>query len=171
MSEAKISYVPLWEKYLEMFEEMGLEHEQIGKLVTMMMQYQFRGQEPEQLKPDLKTIWFFLKRDLDYARKQYMVSVENGKKGGRKKKKVEPEETWENPEEPGKTQKNPAKGNTITESKTKIKTISLSNTGTDTRTVTDPETTARAEPPAPEDPYLEFARRKEAAIQQLLAYK
>ena len=119
MAEHKISYLPLWEKYLELFEEAQIEERQIGQLILMMMQYQFRGQEPEQMDPGVKPIWFFLKRDLDFARKQYLTSVENGKKGGRKKKKAaeeKPEETCENPEKPGKTQNNPGKGNTITES-------------------------------------------------------
>lgn len=164
MEEHKISYLPLWEKYLDLFEEVELEYEQIGKLVTMMMRYQFRGQAPESLDPALKTTWFFLKRDLDFARKQYMTSVENGKKGGRKKKTEKPEETCKNPEEPVQTRKNPEKGNTRTESITKT----ISNTISNTIPIAETNSDSASVPWAfLSDPGIEFARRKEAAMRKL----
>lgn len=90
-----VKYLPLWSRYLEMFDDAGLTDAQLGRLIRMMMEYQFRGQEPETVPKALRTAWAFVRKDLDDARIHYEVSVRNGRKGGRKKSPKEPEITQE----------------------------------------------------------------------------
>ena len=136
-----ISYMPVWEKHLEMFEELGLDDARRGRLMTMMMKYHFYGEQPEELDSELMAIWFFIRRDLDSARKQYMQSVENGKKAAAKRKKTgqeEAEETRRNPEEAEQTRNNPEATITRTESRTESTTRSGTNTGTGTKSGSAP---------------------------------
>ena len=146
MEEQRVTYMPIWEKHLNMFEEIGLEDAQRGRLITMMMEYHFRGEQPEELEPELKAIWFFLRQDLDAARRQYIQAVENGKKGGRKKK-AEPEETQKNPEvtqkNPEVTEPNPEKP--ITRTRTGTRTGSRTESRTESRTGTESGTRTETE--------------------------
>lgn len=84
MNEHKVAYFPMWERYLELFRKTGLTHSQIGTLICAMMEYQFEGKEPEKLSKLLSSCWLFLQKDLDDAKKKYMQSVNNGKKGAKK---------------------------------------------------------------------------------------
>lgn len=100
-----VPYLPMWRRYVEVFEDAQLTNAQIGKLTRMMMEYQFRGKEPEQVPRALGVLWNFVKKDLDDSRRQYMNCVLNGKKGGRpgknqRKPKTNPDETQNNPEKP-----------------------------------------------------------------------
>lgn len=105
MKEINVEYLPVWRRYLEQVRTGGLSDKELGALFRAMMEYQFEGKAPEHLSGSAEIFWLFFQSDLDYARKRYETSVENGRKGGRKKNK-KPEETQCNPEE----------ANTITES-------------------------------------------------------
>ena len=119
MQEVNMSYVPLWCRYLEKFDDAGLTNEDLGSLVRAMMRYQISGETPTNLNGATKIFWMFIIEDLNRARLQYTVSVNNGKKGGRPKKNTDAKE--ENREQ---TQSNPEKPitRTRTESKTESKT-------------------------------------------------
>lgn len=120
MQEIQLDYFPIWKKYPDLFNRARLTKEQRGDLLDAMMAYQFQGIEPEEFDPVLQAIWSVVHQDLDFARKRYETSVINGRKGGRKKK-----------QEPAETQNNPEEGNTITESISE--SITISNTNTNTR--------------------------------------
>ena len=119
MMNPEIDYLPIWRKYRDLFNKCRLTKEQRGELLDAMMDYQFEGIEPLEFEGVLLGVWSVIQQDLDFARKRYETSVENGRKGGRKKK------------QPAQTQKNLEQGNTITES------ISISESNTDTE-VPDP---------------------------------
>ncbi len=84
MNEHKVTYLPFWKRYMDLFDEAGLTNAQIGVLVKAMMRYQFEGEEPRNLCKILSTCWIFIKKDLDEAKVKYMQSVNNGKKGAAK---------------------------------------------------------------------------------------
>lgn len=86
MTDIPVKYFPMWERYLQMLEDAELSDPQMGKLMWIMMRYQFRGQVPETVPKGLRTIWNFIRKDLDDARRFYETSVKNGRKGGRPKK-------------------------------------------------------------------------------------
>ena len=97
--EIDVAFFPFWKRYLNMFRESELTKFQSGRLLWMMMEYQFEGKEPENVPKSLKLAWSFLRKDLDDARVQYETRVQNGRKGGRPKKQPsKPEETGENRE-------------------------------------------------------------------------
>ena len=123
METIEVSYLPIWSRYLELFEEVELSDRELGILLRAMMEYQFRGVVPAKFTGTLRTVWPYIRSDLDYARAKYETAVINGRKGGRKKKQKEPSETQQNPEE----------GITITESTTITEPISESNRNTKTR--------------------------------------
>lgn len=120
MDNIEMDYFPFWRKYANRLDRVQLSDQDLGTLVRAMMNYHFRGIEPEGMSGMMELWWDILREDLDYARERYETSVRNGKKGGRKKK------------EPDTTQQNPEEGNTITESNTESNTESISNTDTDT---------------------------------------
>ena len=99
MDEIHVSYFPFWDRYLQMFREAELTKVQSGTLLWMMMEYQFEGKEPQTVPKALRMAWTFIRKDLDDARRNYEVRVQNGRKGGRKKNRKEPEETGRNQEE------------------------------------------------------------------------
>ena len=144
MCEKSVSYIPVWERYYDKFMEAGLTSTDVGELVLAMMGYQFRGKEPTELTGVTKIFWMFIVEDLNRAKLQYVTSVNNGKKGGRPKKKVEKPE--ENPEE---TQPNPEKPITRTRTRTESKTKTETETKTETKTETETETRERTQTPAP----------------------
>ena len=86
MTDVAVKYFPMWERYLQMLEDAELSDPQLGKRMWMMMKYQFRGQEPEAVPKGLRTIWTFIRKDLDDARHVYEVKSKNGRKGGLAKK-------------------------------------------------------------------------------------
>ena len=116
MKELEIDYLPVWRKYRDLFMKCRLTKEQKGDLLDAMMDYQFEGIEPPEFDGVLLGVWSVIQQDLDFARKRYETSVENGRKGGRKKKK------------PAETQNNLEEGNTISESITESISNSKSNT-------------------------------------------
>lgn len=128
MEEITVSYLPLWNRYLDMFERARLTDAQIGTLVRVMMNYQFRNQVPEEMDQVLDTFWCVVEQDLKRAKLQYLNSVKNGKKGGRPRKNPPAEETYthENPEKP----------------KTRTRTESTSKTESRERTKTAASTAA-----------------------------
>lgn len=119
MDNIEMDYFPFWRKYANRLDRVQLSDQDLGTLVRAMMNYHFRGIEPEGMSGMMELWWDILREDLDYARERYETSVRNGKKGGRKKK------------EPDATQHNLEEGNTITESNTESNTESISNTDTD----------------------------------------
>ena len=84
MNEPIVTYLPLWSRYLELFEETGLTNAQLGQLVRAMMHYYFRDEKPKDLPKMLATAWIFLEKDMDDAKARYMKSVNNGRKGAAK---------------------------------------------------------------------------------------
>lgn len=139
-----MTYMPIWEKHLNMFEEIGLEDAQRGRLITMMMEYHFRGEQPEELEPELKAIWFFLRQDLDAARRQYMQSVENGKKGAEKRRAATRKQAGTSrskPEEAGTSQNELEQAETSQskpeEAITRTRTGSRTGSRTESRTRTE----------------------------------
>lgn len=84
MNEHKVAYLPLWARYLELFRSTKMTNAQIGSMIVAMMEYQFEGKDPEKLSKILLGYWQFIRKDLDDARKKYMQSVNNGKKGAAK---------------------------------------------------------------------------------------
>ena len=104
MEEIVIEYWPYWRKYENHVNSVELTDAELGRLVRVMSSYQFHGQEPENLDGVLRGLWVSIRDDLDHARQRYEAAVQNGKKGGRKKKK------------PNETEDNPTEGITISES-------------------------------------------------------
>ena len=104
-------YVPLWDRYKELFEP--LEHEEIGRLVVAMMDY--KAGDPPTITGNERFVWPSVRRDIDNARMAYEETCRkqssNGAKGGRPKKSSEEEKPtafFENPKNPvvfSKTQK------------------------------------------------------------------
>lgn len=87
--------------------------EERGRLLTAMMAYCFRGEEPE-FTGNERFIWPVLRRHFDLCEEKQRAQEENGKKGGRPPKKEnpeKPEETQQNPTKPNETQINPTKPN------------------------------------------------------------
>lgn len=123
MTQIDVTYLPVWNRYLELFREGALDNEALGALFRAMMEYQFEGTEPEDLSGTAKVYWLFIRKDLDHARQKYEASVNNGKKGGRKKKKKEPDETQLTLTE-GKTITESI-SESITESKSESESISI----------------------------------------------
>ena len=119
MKEIEVSFFPVWRRYLTQIREIELPDKQLGTLHRAMMEYQFEGKVPEKLPTQLRTIWTFMRNDLDCARKRYESQVRNGRKGGRKKKE-NPTETQNNLDETQinreVSEKNPEEGISITES-------------------------------------------------------
>ena len=68
-------------------------------LFDAIMDYAFRGIEPEGLEPILQGYFRLLRPNIDSSIRTYSASVFNGKKGGRPKKEAEkkPEETQKKP--------------------------------------------------------------------------
>ena len=130
MQDVCMSYVPLWCRYLEKFDDGGLSNEDLGALTRAMLRYQISGEKPTNLSGAVQIFWMFIIEDLDRAKLQYTNSVNNGKKGGRPQKN--PEEPNENPEQ---TQTNPEKPRT--------------RTRTESKTKTETETRERTQTPAP----------------------
>ena len=146
----EVAYFPLWRRYAQMFRETGLTDSQMGKLLGMMMDYQFEGKEPETVPRALAFAWPYLKKDLDDARRQYETSVRNGKKGGRPKKKSN-EEATQNPEitqeeTQGENRENPEKGNTMSMSRSMSTSMSMSGSMTNTRTISNTDTDTGSAP-------------------------
>ena len=92
-----ISYLPIWQRYLQQFREAGLSNEEIGELFVGMMEYHFEDKLPV-FTGSGKCIWPFIKPDLDQAKAKYAASVVNGTKGGKRKPSTNPEEPNCNPE-------------------------------------------------------------------------
>lgn len=113
-----ISYLPVWQRYLQQFREAGLTHEEIGELFVGMMEYHFENKAPAFTGAG-KCVWPFIKPDLDQAKAKYAASVVNGAKGGKRKPSTNPAEPNGNP---GVTQgipsTNPAEPMSMTMSKT-----------------------------------------------------
>ena len=113
MENKKMDYAPLWNRYLEMFEDAELTEQQVGALTLGMLKFQICGEKPANLDSHCKVLWSVIHQDLKCARKKYDAAVTNGKKGGRPRKaRVE------------KTKENQEKGITKTESESKSKTMS-----------------------------------------------
>jgi hypothetical protein len=127
--EKKMDYVPLWLRYLPMFEKSKVSDARLGALVRAMMEYQLRGTEPVDLDEGLSVFWMFIREDLDRAQLKYDTAVENGKKGGRPKKR---------PEKPKETPDTPAKPRTTTKTTTKT-TSTTSSTSTSKTETTSPD--------------------------------
>lgn len=100
----EISYLPIWQRYLQQFRETGLTHEEIGELFVAMMEYHFENKSPV-LSGAGRCVWPFIKPDLDQAKAKYAASVANGTKGGKRKPSTNPEEPEGNP---GVTQHQPS---------------------------------------------------------------
>ena len=115
MENKEMDYAPLWNRYLEMFEDAELTEQQVGALTLAMLKYQKRGERPTNLDSWCKVLWSVIHQDLKCARLKYDAAVANGKKGGRPRK-ARAEKTEENQE----------KGITKTESKSESKTMSTS---------------------------------------------
>lgn len=88
MTDIPVKYFPMWERYLQMLEDAELSDPQMGKLMWIMMRYQFRGQVPETVPKGLRTVWTFIRKDLDDARHVYEVKSKSGRKGGLAKKNL-----------------------------------------------------------------------------------
>ncbi len=84
MNEPKVTYLPIWRRYYDLFIEARLTNTQVGQLVLAMMNYYFRDERPQDLPRILSTMWIFLEKDMDDAKARYMKSVNNGKKGAAK---------------------------------------------------------------------------------------
>lgn len=92
MDAIVIPYMPFWERYVQQFRESGMTAEQVGLLIFAMADFHFYDKEPEDLPAELKFCWAFLRSDMLHAKKRYLASVKNGKKGGRPKKIRQEEE-------------------------------------------------------------------------------
>lgn len=119
MEKKRIDYIPLWGRYLPMFENAKLTNTQVGALVRAMMEYQFRGEEPQNLEQGLMIFWMFIREDLDRAQLKYEQAVEKGKKGGRPRK---------NPEKAEESQAKPKKGRTTTKTTSTTESTSTAET-------------------------------------------
>ena len=100
-------YIPLWDRYKELFEP--LEDEEIGRLIRVMMEYKDGG-DP-QPKGNERFAWPSVRRDIDQARAAYENECErqrkNGTKGGRPPKEQKPSGFFENPKNPVVFSENP----------------------------------------------------------------
>ena len=131
MNEPELLNFPFWSRYYFDFMEMGVTDQELGSLVRAMGSYQFQGIDlGDTLSPECKYLWLCLRRDLDYARAKYIASIENGKKGGRKRTQPNPEETQQNPTEPNR---NPAKPESESKSKSESKPESKTKTKAKTK--------------------------------------
>lgn len=92
MMEKKGKYLAVWGRYYGLFREENLTYSEVGRLFCAMLDYQFCGQEPENLPPKLKGYWFFLKLDMENAQSSYEAKVESGRKGGRRSAQLRQEE-------------------------------------------------------------------------------
>lgn len=95
MDNIEVEYFPFWRRYQEKIESANFSNEDLGMLTRAMINYQFRGEEPQELTVPVQIFWFFVRSDLDHARERYETAVINGRKGGRKKK-AKPTETENN---------------------------------------------------------------------------
>lgn len=114
MENIEVEYLPFWRRYLEQIEGADLSDQDLGMLTRAMMNYQFRGEEPQGLSTSVKIFWSFVRSDLDHARQRYENSVINGRKRGRK-----------NQVKPMQTQNNLNEGISITESISESKSESI----------------------------------------------
>ena len=64
-----------------------LSNEDRLRMYDALMDYAFAGKYPEDLPPLLNGYFVLLKPNIDSSMLKYAASVENGKKGGRPKKK------------------------------------------------------------------------------------
>lgn len=89
MSERR-EYVKLWMSYEAYFQP--LSEDEVGRLVLAMIEYKLSGKEPA-LKGNERFTWPAIKRDIDVAtaaqEEAAEQSRENGRKGGRPRKRVE----------------------------------------------------------------------------------
>lgn len=87
MSEKK-EYVKLWVSYRTYFEEYSAA--EVGRLVLAMIEYKLSGAAPE-FSGSERFIWPAIKRDIDEANASMEENSEknreNGRKGGRPKRK------------------------------------------------------------------------------------
>lgn len=111
-------YIPLWDRYKELFEP--LEDEEIGRLIRTMMEYKDGG-DP-QPKGNERFAWPSVRRDIDQARTAYENECErqrrNGAKGGRPPKEQKPPGFSENPKNPVVSQETQKSKNKTNQSNT-----------------------------------------------------
>lgn len=114
MEKIEVEYIPLWRKYRNQFITSKLTDTELATLIRTMMDYQFEGIEPGELTGKVLALWSVIRDDLDHARERYESAVQNGRKGGRKKKK------------PNETEDNRNEGISITESESITESITES---------------------------------------------
>lgn len=85
MMEQKAKYMPIWGRYVNIFNK--LPNERLGELFRAMMLYYFEDTQP-QLPETLSMSWDFLQQDMDHARESYQKKVESGRKGGKRSGEV-----------------------------------------------------------------------------------
>ena len=129
-----MKYIPIWRRYLDMFRDAKLSNGQLGQLMRIMMEYHFLGIEPEKVPRALRSVWVFIRKDLDDARHHFETSVKNGRKGGRKKKQLSAEPVAAAQDNLGLSPKNPEEGtsastSTTTSSSTTTSTSTSKDTG------------------------------------------
>ena len=97
--------------YLKIFADMEetltlYSDEERGRLLSAMMAYSFRGEEPEFAGAE-RFIWPTIRRHIDACEANNEKQKANGKRGGRPETQEKPEEPNYNPTKPNETQGKP----------------------------------------------------------------
>lgn len=99
MEDNTINSVVFFKSYYESIVLMPKDSQ--IEIYNAIFDYSFNGTIPEDMSNDVKSVFLLMKPNIDSSIKRYKASIENGKKGGRPKKKTQ--------EEPKKTQDKPNK--------------------------------------------------------------
>ena len=94
-----MDFLKLFADMEQLFEPFSAEER--GNLLSAMMAYAFRGDEPG-FTGNERFLWPVLKRHIDQCAEANAKNAANGQKGGRPK-------TQQNPTKPNKTEENPIK--------------------------------------------------------------
>lgn len=103
-----LEFMKLYSDMEQIFEPFS--DEERGRLLTAMMAYCFRGEEPEFDGPE-RYIWPVLRRHFDQCTERAEILRANAAKGGRPRNSEEPNETKENQTKPNETKENQEKPN------------------------------------------------------------
>lgn len=104
-----MEFLKLFADMEQLFEPFSAEER--GNLLSAMMAYAFRGDEPD-FTGNERFLWPVLKRHIDQCAEANAKNAANGQKGGRPKtgqNPTKPKETQQNPKKPTETDENPNK--------------------------------------------------------------
>ena len=126
--ELKGRFFPYWDDFDEMIYPMS--DQDAGRMIKAMSAYYFRNVEPEALPPELKGLWFFVRKFIDDARKRYEQKVLSGQKGGERSAQVRRMKAEAKQKEALLSTSNQTQPIIITESIPNNNTITNTNTNT-----------------------------------------